>query len=230
LGFSWQPQDDGNTVIRGGVGLFFDTPNLNIFLSQNPGNGGAVGLQGNPAGPNPVLTLGIPTQVIVPNQLLAPTGVDPTTACVVTPDNVSPCGLFSVNQNLRNPHNVNYSLNIQRSFGSKVVTQLGYVGSAGRKLILLRDINQPALNSAGANVDAYTQQISRPYYSAFLNYGATPITTRYKQSYVCGVGMGLVLRLPTHGAIASMKALNGEMCFPRTAQISRETMATAITM
>ena len=172
LGFAWQPQDNGNTVIRGGVGLFFDTPNLNIFLSQNPGNGGAVGLQGNPAGPSPVLTLGIPTQVIVPNQLLAPTGVDPTTACVVTPDNVSPCGLFSVNQNLRNPHNVNYSLNIQRSFGSKVVTQLGYVGSAGRKLILLRDINQPALNSAGANIDAYTQQISRPYYSAFPNYGA----------------------------------------------------------
>jgi hypothetical protein len=172
LGFAWQPQENGNTVIRGGVGLFFDTPNLNIFLSQNPGNGGAVGLQGNPAGPSPVLTLGIPTQVIVPNQLLAPTGVDPTTACVVTPDNVSPCGLFSVNQNLRNPHNVNYSINIQKSFGSKVVAQLGYVGSSGRKLILLRDINQPAFNSAGANVDAYTQQISRPYYSTFPNYGA----------------------------------------------------------
>jgi len=172
VGFSWQPQENGNTLIRGGVGLFFDTPNLNIFLSQNPGNGGAVGLQGNPAGPNPVLTLGIQPGIIVPGQLLAPTGVDPTTACVVTSDNVSPCGLFSVNQNLRNPHTVNYSLNIQRSFGSKVVTQLGYVGSSGRKLILLRDINQPALSAAGANVDSFTQQQSRPYYSAFPNYGA----------------------------------------------------------
>ncbi|HEX3437910.1 MAG TPA: TonB-dependent receptor, partial [Pseudacidobacterium sp.] len=172
LGFAWQPKEDGNLVIRGGVGLFFDTPNLNIFLSQNPGNGGAVGLQGNPAGPNPVLTLAIPSGQIVPGQLLAPIGADPSTECVVTPDNVSPCGLFSVNQNLRNPHNVNYSLNIQRGFGSKVVAQLGYVGSTGRKLILLRDINQPALNPAGSNVDPYTQQTSRPYATGFPSYGA----------------------------------------------------------
>jgi hypothetical protein len=172
LGFAWQPKADGNLVIRGGAGLFFDTPNLNIFLAQNPGNGGAVGLQGNPAGPSPVLTLGIPTQQIVSGQLLAPTGVDPATDCVVTPDNVSSCGLFSVNQNLRNPHNVNYSLNVQRGFGSRVIAQLGYVGSEGRKLILLHDINQPVTNPAGADVDPYTQQISRPYYSSFPNYGA----------------------------------------------------------
>lgn len=178
VGFSFQPTAGGNLVVRGGAGLFFDTPNLNIFLSQNPGNGGAVGLQGNPAGPNPVLTLGIPAGPIVPGQLLAPLGVDPATECVVTPptedtpENVSPCGVFTVNQNLRNPHDLNYSLNIQRSFGSKVVAQLGYVGSAGRKLILLRDINQPALNPAGANVDSYVQQTSRPYAAAFPTYGA----------------------------------------------------------
>jgi len=172
IGFAYQPKAGGNLVIRGGAGLFFDTPNLNIFLSQNPGNGGAVGLQGNPAGPNPVLTLGIPAGQIVPGQLLAPLGVDPTTECVVTPENVSPCGVFTVNQNLRNPHDLNYSLNIQRSIGSNVVTQLGYVGSAGRKLILLRDINQPALSSEGANVDSYTQQTSRPYAAAFPTYGA----------------------------------------------------------
>jgi hypothetical protein len=172
VGFAWQPKEDGSIVIRGGVGLFFDTPNLNIFLSQNPGNGGAVGLQGNPAGPNPVLTLAIPSQQIVPGQLLAPTGADPATECIVTSDNVSPCGLFSVSQNLRNPHDVNFSLNVQKGFGSKVVAQLGYVGATGRKLILLHDINQPAFNAAGSNVDPFVQQTSRPYYAQFPVYGA----------------------------------------------------------
>jgi len=172
FGFAWQPTDTGDIVIRGGIGLFFDTPNLNIFLSQNPGNGGAVGLQGNPAGPSPVLTLGVQPQVIVPGQLLAPIAADPAAGCIVTPDNVSPCGLFSVSQNLRNPHDMNFNLNIQKSFGSKVVAQLGYVGAEGRKLILLRDINQPIPNAAGSNVDPYTQQISRPYAAQFPVYGA----------------------------------------------------------
>jgi len=77
-----------------------------------------------------------------------------------------------VSQNLRNPHTLNYSLNVQQAFGSKAVLQFGYVGSEGRKLILLRDINQPGLNSAGANVDPGVQQASRPYSSSFPNYSA----------------------------------------------------------
>jgi hypothetical protein len=172
LGFSYQPTSNGSMVIRGGIGLFYDTPNLNIFLSQSPGNGGAIGLQGNPAGPNPVLTLGVPKQQYVPGALLAPISVDPTTSCVVTNDTLSPCGLFSVNQNLRNPHSLNYSLNIQQAFGPKVIAQIGYVGSEGRKLLLLHDLNQPGLNPAGADVDSRVQQESRPFFGQFANYSA----------------------------------------------------------
>jgi hypothetical protein len=172
VGFSWQPGKSSDTVIRGGIGLYFDTPNLNVFLSNNPGNGGAGGLQDNPAGPNPVLTLGVPAQTIVPNQLLAPTTANPATSCVVTANNVSPCGLFSVSQNLRDPHSVNYSLNIQRAFGPKVIAQVGYVGNGARKQLLLRDINQAALSPQGADVDPYTQQASRPFFAAFPNYSS----------------------------------------------------------
>lgn len=172
VGFSWQPREGGNTVVRGGVGLFFDTPNLNVFLSNNPGNGGAGGLQDNPAGPNPVLTLNIPSQTIVPGQLLAPATANPATSCVVTASNVSPCGLYSVSQNLRDPHSLNYSLNIQQALGPKAIVQVGYVGSGSRKQLLLRDSNQAGLNAAGANVDPYTQQASRPYFSTFPNYSA----------------------------------------------------------
>jgi hypothetical protein len=173
FGFSYQPRRNGNTVIRGGVGLFYDTPNLNVFLSQNPGNGGAIGLQGNPAGPSPVLALTVPQQTIVPGVLLAPTNGDPT-SCVgdVSASNFSPCGLFSVSQNLRNPHTLNYSLNLQQAFGTKVVFQFGYVGSEGRKLVLLRDINQPATSNLGNGIPSTTQQANRPYYSTFPNYAA----------------------------------------------------------
>ncbi len=170
VGFSWQPRS--NTVVRAGVGLFFDTPNLNVFLSNNGGNGAATGLQGNPAGPNPVLSLGIPAQVIVPGQLLAPQQADPATSCLVNDTTLSPCGLFSVSQNLRDPRTLNYSLNIQQALGPKVIAQLGYVGSGGRKQLLLRDINQAALSPAGANVDQGVQQESRPYYGAFPSYSA----------------------------------------------------------
>ena len=172
LGFSYQPQSGGGTVIRGGIGLYYDTPNLNALLSQNPGNGGAIGLQGNPAGPSPVLTLSIPKEVIVPGQLLAPASANPATSCVVNASTVNPCGLFSVNQDFKTPHSLNYSLNLQQALGQKAVAQIGYVGSQARHLLLLRDINQPALNSDGVNVDPLVQQESRPFYSAYPNYGA----------------------------------------------------------
>ncbi len=172
FGFSYQPKQNGNTVLRGGVGLFYDTPNLNVFLSQNPGNGGAVGLQGNPAGPSPVLTLNVKKQKYVPGDLLAPTSVDPAISCVVDDATFSPCGLFSVSQNLRNPHTLNYSFNVQQALGPRVIAQIGYVGSEGRKLLLLRDINQPGPNAAGADVDSYIQQASRPFYGTFPNYAA----------------------------------------------------------
>lgn len=159
LGFSYQPKQNGNTVLRGGVGLFYDTPNLNVFLSQNPGNGGAVGLQGNPAGANPVKTLTVPNQTIVPGQLLSSKSSTPW------------FGLFSVNQNFRNAHSLNYSFNVQQAFGPRVIAQIGYVGSEARKLILLRDINQPAPSAEGVN-DSAVRQANRPYNTAFPNFGA----------------------------------------------------------
>ena len=176
VGFSFQPTQGGSTVIRGGVGLFYDTPNLNVFLSQNPGNGGAIGLQGNPAGPSPVLTLGVAKQQYVPGTLLAPANGDPSTSCVVDDSEsntvFSPCGLYSVSQSLKNPHSLNYSFNVQQALGSKATFQIGYVGSEGRKLLLLRDINQPGLNAAGSDVDSFVQQNSRPYNAAFPVYAA----------------------------------------------------------
>ncbi len=55
IGFSYQPRP--NTVVRAGAGLYFDTPNLNPFLDNRPGNGAPNGVEGNPTGPGSVQTI-----------------------------------------------------------------------------------------------------------------------------------------------------------------------------
>ncbi len=54
LGFAYRPRENGNLVVRAGFGIYYDEPNLNPFLANNPVNGGPAGVQSNPAGSNPV--------------------------------------------------------------------------------------------------------------------------------------------------------------------------------
>ena len=50
--------------------------------------------------------------------------------------------VFTVDQRIRTPYIQNYNLNIQQQLASGVVLQIGYIGSAGRKLFRYRDVNQ----------------------------------------------------------------------------------------
>ncbi len=124
--------------------MFFDTPNANPFLDNRPGNEAPNGLEGNPGGSNPVFTLttaastGNP-DLIVSGQEIIPTA---TLSCAV-----NPCGVFSVDKNFRSPYNINFNLQLEQQFG-KAFFQLGYVGSQGRKLLSLLNINQPLLGGA----------------------------------------------------------------------------------
>ena len=131
-------------MIRGGAGMFFDTPNANPFLDNRPGNSAPNGLEGNPGGSNPVYTLttaaseGSPA-LIVPGEEIIPTQ---TLSCTV-----NPCGVFSVDKNFRSPYNINYNLQIERQVG-KAFFQSGMSEVEGRKLLSLLNINQPHLGGA----------------------------------------------------------------------------------
>lgn len=169
FGFSYQP---GGTaagfVLRGGFGMFFDTPNANPFLDNRPGNSAPNGLEGNPGGSNPVFTL---TEISTAGTATAPAnqanvykvtpGVEiiptATLACLQT----APCGVFSVDPNFRSPYNYNYNLQIEKQVG-KMFFQLGYVGSEGRKLLSLLNINQPYLGGAPG---PYSGSFGGSYYS-----------------------------------------------------------------
>jgi hypothetical protein len=167
VGFSWQPTSDGKTVVRGSYGLGFDSPNVvNLLNSRFSSNGGPFGVQDNPAGATPV-------EESAPTVGTVPTGANfgapifanlssPTNPCIVNP-NASGCStvnLFSVSQHLRPGYVENFNFNLQRSLGSGAIAQLGYVGSQGRHLRNLVDINE--INIATG---------LRPYASEYPNYG-----------------------------------------------------------
>ena len=131
------------TVIRGSYGFFYDVPPLN-FIVANTGmpNGGSAGVHANPAGPDPVFTQTRNGVNITPGELIFPN---------VTPTNV---GAFGVSPDFRTPYVQNFNLNIQQQLSANTVLQVGYVGSKGTKLSLLRSIN-PVVNGRRLLLDQY---------------------------------------------------------------------------
>jgi hypothetical protein len=173
LGFAYQPfEHNDTTVLRGGIGLYFDQPVMSAFLNNKTSNTSPIGIQSNPAGPNPVFTISKSAYTVQSGQQIFPSSA--TASCTVTPTNVSPCGIFTVSPNFRTPYVINYNLNIQQSLGPKMLAQIGYIGNESRKLVSTIDINQAAFSSNGSpstTAQAYAQQASRPYFSAFPTYG-----------------------------------------------------------
>ncbi len=138
------------TVLRAGLGLYYDTPNLNPFLDNRPGNGAPNGVEGNPGGNNPVVSATQSNGVIVPN-------------VNIFPNPAASSSIFSIAQNFQPSHNLNYNVQVEQALSDKVVAQIGYVGSGGRHLLSIRDINQ-------LNIDANPLNPVRPYATQFPNY------------------------------------------------------------
>ncbi len=72
----------------------------------------------------------------------------------------TPCGAFSVAKNFRSPYNINFSFQLEQSLGGKAFMQIGYVGSQGRKLLSLLNINQPIANGTPTASDGAFANIS----------------------------------------------------------------------
>jgi hypothetical protein len=151
FGFAYTPKKAGKTVIRGSYGFFYDVPPLN-FIVANTGvpNGGAAGVHANPGGPAPVYSIVRSGFTIVKDEaIFGATAPRP------------PFGVFSVSQDFRVPYVQNYNLNIQQQLSKDAVLQIGYVGSQGHHLSLLRNINAPVPGTTGATQDR------RPYNAAY---------------------------------------------------------------
>jgi hypothetical protein len=161
LGFAYQAKSD--MVVRGSFGVYYDQININPFLDFRPPANAADGLQDNPIGPHAVSNYStdicgdatynwqtIQSATVCPN-----TGVpkaagsifrDVTTCTTLNVATDPNCGnstfaAYSVNQNFRAPYFYNYSLQVEKSLGHASAIQLGYVGSEGRKLNIMTNIN-----------------------------------------------------------------------------------------
>lgn len=163
IGFSYQPTQRGDVVVRGGFGVFYDQINLNPFLDFRPPITAAQGIQGNPFGSSPVSTFskdGYNWQAVQAGGASIFPGVIPCT----DPNCTTTRGLnvFTVSQNFRTPYFYNYNLQVEKSFGKTAVLQVGYVGSQGRKLSIVSNIQDgsPALANFGSILDVESRGTS----------------------------------------------------------------------
>jgi len=146
LGFAYHASRYGGWVLRGGVGIYYDQININPFLDNHIGSDG---LEGNPFGPKPYPLYNLSNynwETVMATGPNAPNifpGVQTCASRFCTaagdPQNLT---IFSVNQNFRTAYTHNYNLQMEKAIGNKIIAQVGYVGSGGRKLSLIGDINQ----------------------------------------------------------------------------------------
>jgi outer membrane receptor protein involved in Fe transport len=190
IGFSYQVTP--TTVLRAGAGLYFDTPNLNPFLDNRPGNGAPNGVEGNPTGPGSV-------QTITANSVTIQDGVNIFESGSAPSQN----SLFSVAQNFVPSHNMNYNLQIEQSLAHKLVAQLGYVGSEGRHLLSILDINQAALSATGDG--------ARPYDSEFTDAAGNPLYSFINQ--LESIGTSNYNSLQATLRVSSMHGFSGQAAY-----------------
>jgi len=131
LSFAWDVTGKGKTVVRSGFGVFYDDFSQDALTGQIYENSFNAGVAYNPTSASPV-------QILKPASgfpVLAPD--TPVFIRDVTSD------VSTVPKNMRTPYVYNYNLNVQQELFRNAVLQVGYVGSAGRKLLRLRDLNEP---------------------------------------------------------------------------------------
>ena len=165
IGASYQATP--TTVVRLGAGLYYDTPNLNPFLDNRPGNGAPNGVEANPINTTSVHTTTVNSVQIQDGANVFSSGSGP-----------GQFSLFSIAKNFVPSHNMNYNLQIEQSFSNKVVAQIGYVGSGGRHLLSILDINQEALGGGSRPYDGVVADFNGNPYS-FINQVESIGTSNY---------------------------------------------------
>jgi hypothetical protein len=153
-GFTYVPRESRKTVIRSSYGLFYDVFAV-AFFTANTGfaNGGALGVGNNPGGESPVFS-------ITQRRLTVANGV-PIFGTAAQP----PYGAFGVSQDLELPYVVNFNVNVEQQVAAHTIAQIGYVGTRGHRLALMRDINAPTPGAAVA-------QARRPYAALYPDLAA----------------------------------------------------------
>ena len=148
LGFSWDATGSGKTLVRGGVGVFWNfTPGgTSSSKAQNQPF-----LQSTALTPAPNTNFSNDPKMLVSAGLPPPPGVNPS-----LPPAGSTRSIFE--RDFRDAHTINYNLNIQQALGTNYMVELAYAGARGYDYVIKVDINQ-----APAVVGVTNSNVNRPY-------------------------------------------------------------------
>jgi hypothetical protein len=164
VGFSWDVFGNGKTALRAGYALTYDVPNFGTIAAPYTFAGARAGAFTQPFqgqfSSNAVSLSGAAS--------VAPT--DPAATCLnpadpnstgdyicfnnqpifgTNPTGTAPFNAYSIVQNFKTPRAHNYNLSIQRELGHNQVLTVGYSGSRGQDLVILRDLNASQIGGTG---------------------------------------------------------------------------------
>jgi len=152
FGFAWDVSGRGNTVVRGGGSLIYETVNWQSFLAFN----NSFGLPSVPTGAV-IDAAGDTAGGTITTGNLSPSPANPwdngpifgdlTKTITCDPVDANPCGIMGVDRKLTTPYVWNWTLNVQHAFTPNLSVEVGYVGNHGTNLTGIRDINQPPVGS-----------------------------------------------------------------------------------
>ena len=181
VSLAYDVRGDAKTVVRAGWGLFHDAFSQDFFVGQLPFNTFNAGPAYNDiGGPAPILFSSTAALATTAGPCAAPAIPIPNSSLCAPPvfSNFGATDVFTVDQHIRTPYIQNYNLNIQQQLASGIVLQIGYIGSAGRKLFRYRDVNQ----SVGGGPVPYPDfvYINQFESTANSNYNALQTTLRLR--------------------------------------------------
>jgi hypothetical protein len=145
FGFAYDLTGSGRTLLRGGVGLFwnFSPGGTSSSKAQNPPFLQSQALNASPS------AYGV--NLLLKDGLDPPPGTNPA-----RPASGSPRSIFDIN--FRDAYARQWNINVQQSLATNYMVEIAYVGSQGRQMLIKGDPNQapPVVGVTDANVN-------RPY-------------------------------------------------------------------
>ena len=146
FGFAWKPTENPTLVIRGGIGIFPDLyplnlasrfftnlPNVTSFTVAPSASNNNIWIA--PGAPNSVFAQAAASNTAL-RTAIANGGTLTSVQAAVAPLTFAKPNFFSITDNLLNPKYVQWSLQVEKSFGEKTSVSVTYVGNHGYDLTL----------------------------------------------------------------------------------------------